>query len=419
MANEVAVSVIIPIYNMGQYIENAITSIENQTLQKKEIIIIDDGSTDLSSSIIERCAQNYSNIKILRQNNKGAGEARNLGIQKARGEYVCFLDADDFYVSNDVLEYLYKLAKEKDCYICGGTSYDYVDGKIRKNGMRKERRFFKDEYIQKEKYPGIAGYCAFIFQKKFLIENQIFFPIYRRGQDTPFFVKAIACAGKAYCSKKPIYVYRKQHKKVVFDEEKALGIAGSYRDVFKIAIDNDMREVEKSVREELRGELGALIYRYIYLGSEDMYKIVKDFNRFANNKYEKNIFPEKKEIEKYVKDNEILKNEFIQKLRNLDQVYVFGAGVVGRKVVVFLKENHINVDGILVSDISQNSLMIEDIPVKQVDQIEFNDLNYVVIIATFWFLHDEIISALHEKRITNLYIIDLCRFFLWQCHIEH
>ena len=76
---------------------------------------------------------------IIKQNHKGAGAARNCGIQRAQGEYVCFLDADDFYASDDALEYLYRLAKRENAIICGGSSADYVDGIIRTEGLRKEQ----------------------------------------------------------------------------------------------------------------------------------------------------------------------------------------------------------------------------------------------------------------------------------------
>ena len=422
---KIDISIIIPIYNMEKYIENAIKSVEEQTIKDKEIIIIDDGSTDSSSAIIEKCIQNYSNVKILRQNNKGAGEARNLGIMNAIGEFVCFLDADDFYASNDVLEYLYKLAKAKSSYICGGSSGDYINGKISFEGIRKERRFLNDEYIQKENYPGITGYWAFIFQKEFLIKNKVFFPEYRRGQDAPFFIKAIAYAGKVYCSKKKIYIYRKQHKQIFFDEEKALDIAKSYRDVFEIAIENNMNKIQDVIREDFKGELGALIYKYVYQGSKEMNEIVKDCNRLANYKcmnkklIKQNILLEKDDIYRFVEDNDNVKKELINKLKKLENVYVFGAGIIGKKVVAFLRRNQINIDCILVSDVSKNCLIIGDVLVKQIDEIEIQSKNYIVIIATFWYLHKEIIAFLQERGIKNFYAMDLCRFFLWQVEIVH
>ena len=75
------------------------------------------------------------------------------------------------------LEYLYELAKCKKALICGGSSCDYINGIMKREGIRKERNFIENQYVKKEDYPGIAGYWAFIFQKEFLLKNNIFFPI--------------------------------------------------------------------------------------------------------------------------------------------------------------------------------------------------------------------------------------------------
>lgn len=84
-------SVIMPVYNKEKWIENTLHSVINQTFFDSEIIIIDDGSTDSSLEIVEKCDR----IKVLKQKNKGASAARNVGIDTARGKYIIMLDADD------------------------------------------------------------------------------------------------------------------------------------------------------------------------------------------------------------------------------------------------------------------------------------------------------------------------------------
>ena len=98
--NSPKVSVIIPVYNAEQFLEKCITSITGQTLQDIEIICVDDGSPDNSLQILKQLQEKDSRIVVLSQENGGAGAARNNGLRHARGEYLSFLDADDFFEPN-------------------------------------------------------------------------------------------------------------------------------------------------------------------------------------------------------------------------------------------------------------------------------------------------------------------------------
>jgi glycosyltransferase involved in cell wall biosynthesis len=89
------ISVVIPLYNKGEYIKRALTSVLNQTCRVLEIIVVDDGSTDEGLERVERLARANSTIRIIRQENKGPGAARNAGLHIAEGKYIAFLDADD------------------------------------------------------------------------------------------------------------------------------------------------------------------------------------------------------------------------------------------------------------------------------------------------------------------------------------
>ncbi|MBZ9570774.1 glycosyltransferase [Methanobrevibacter sp. TMH8] len=109
----IKVSVIIPVYNVGDYLEKCLDSVINQTLSDIEIICVNDGSTDNSPKILDRYAKLNSNIKVINKENGGAGSARNLGILHANGEYVGFVDGDD-WISKDMYEKLYKNAQRYD-----------------------------------------------------------------------------------------------------------------------------------------------------------------------------------------------------------------------------------------------------------------------------------------------------------------
>ena len=107
------VSIIVPVYNVEQYLEKCLNSLVNQTIKDFEIIIVNDGTKDSSQKIIDKYAKNYSFIKSYIKENGGLSSARNYGIKKATGEYLAFVDSDD-YVTEDMYEKMYQKAKEKD-----------------------------------------------------------------------------------------------------------------------------------------------------------------------------------------------------------------------------------------------------------------------------------------------------------------
>ena len=117
----IKVSIIIPVYNDEEYLKECLNSVCAQTLKEKEIVCINDGSTDGSLSILENYAESYDNIVVISQANLGVGSARNVGINAARGDFIAFMDADDYYPSEDVLECLYRNAIAKGVLICGGS----------------------------------------------------------------------------------------------------------------------------------------------------------------------------------------------------------------------------------------------------------------------------------------------------------
>lgn len=105
------ISIIIPVYNSEKYLKKCLDSVLNQTIDDFEVICIDDGSTDGSLSILQKYAQEYNNLRVLSQSNQGQGKARNFAISQANGEYIGFVDSDD-YVDWDYFEKLYSTAKE-------------------------------------------------------------------------------------------------------------------------------------------------------------------------------------------------------------------------------------------------------------------------------------------------------------------
>ncbi|MGR5906428.1 glycosyltransferase family 2 protein [Bacillus paranthracis] len=118
---KIKLSVIITNYNKEQYIAQCLQSVIEQTLKGIEIIVVDDGSTDNSMRVLERYEKQHNNLKVYRQQNAGVSAARNTGLQKANGEYVTFLDADD---------YVHLAGYEKMYEVASGNNADMVIANI-------------------------------------------------------------------------------------------------------------------------------------------------------------------------------------------------------------------------------------------------------------------------------------------------
>lgn len=129
--NKELISFIIPIYNSEKYIGKCLSSIVNQTYKNIEIIIVDDGSTDASYSLCKEYEKNDKRIKLIKQSNKGQSSARNKGISYASGEWITFVDSDD-WIKHDLCEkVLQYLSKENDIIFFG--YYDFVNGQESRN----------------------------------------------------------------------------------------------------------------------------------------------------------------------------------------------------------------------------------------------------------------------------------------------
>ena len=128
----VKVSVIVPCYNVEQYIEECVRSLCGQTLEEIEIICVDDGSSDSTPALLDELAADDSRVIVLHQENGGAGAARNAGLELARGEYLSVLDSDDLY-NEKMLEaaYVKALLTDSDVVMFRSSQYLQQEGKYR------------------------------------------------------------------------------------------------------------------------------------------------------------------------------------------------------------------------------------------------------------------------------------------------
>lgn len=281
MLQKPKISVIVPVFNAEEFIDETLESIRNQSLGNIEIICVDDGSTDSTYEKIIHTAQFDDRFLIYTQENQGSGIARNYALKNASGEYIVFMDGDDFYPDEYTLEYLYNKTQETECKICGGSCMAYAGGEIIEG---PEYYLFQEEreWDYKE-YQLAYGYTRYIYKREFLIKNKIFFPTYRRFQDPPFFVKAMIKAEKFYAFERPVYIYRKQHKQVIWDSEKCMNVLNGCKDILLMAQEVKLELLWQSIANKINEEYNTVIFSEIRKGNRDVLNKFMEIAELVNN----------------------------------------------------------------------------------------------------------------------------------------
>lgn len=236
----VKISVIIPVYNMKKKLKRCLENVLSQTIDDIEVICINDGSTDGSDRIIAGFVQKDKRVKQINQKNQGSGPARNAGIIAAQGEYISFMDADDFYYDESALEKMYKKAIANNALICGGKFIDGRDNSIRFFGSMGRDIVFKDRFIKFEDFQNIFGYQSYIYQTEFVKVNKIFFKPYRRYQDPPWMLEAMIKAKEFYSTDIDFYVYFPSSINPKWEKEKFVHILSGLMDVVQMSGENGL-----------------------------------------------------------------------------------------------------------------------------------------------------------------------------------
>lgn len=195
-----------PVYNDADLLDKSIKSFLNQSLDDIELICVNDGSKDNSLEILKAFSKKYDSIRVLSQNNQGSGKARNYGIHEAKGEYIGFLDADDFFIDKEALEKLYNVAIENDALFVSGNIKLVDDNN--KFSEFKDLDYFTDYCeILPEEYGIPWSFYKNIYKTSFILENKIEFPDLLRGQDPVFLAEILAKIDKVYAVPTDFYAY--------------------------------------------------------------------------------------------------------------------------------------------------------------------------------------------------------------------
>lgn len=214
------ISVIIPVYNAYPYIKRCLETVLNQLGVSLEIIIIDDASTDESLSVVQDFADKDKRIIFIKNNQRlGAGISRNIAMDLAKGKFIAFIDADDFYPNEKTLNLLFKNAENQGALVCGGSLYKFDSKKEEILKEVQDQYWVENGYVNYADYQHDGGFYRFIYEREFLNKQQLRFKGLSRFQDAEFFVRAMIIAQKFYVLKDCTYIYRINHKKVPWNYE--------------------------------------------------------------------------------------------------------------------------------------------------------------------------------------------------------
>lgn len=210
---ETAISVIVPIYRVEKFLPQCIESVLNQTFTDFELILVDDGSPDRCPAICDEAAERDARVRVIHQANAGLSAARNAGIEIAHGEWLGFVDSDD-YIAPQFYEKLYQTAQrtDADCVMCSVQNVDEsgkpIDSALMrmadevKTGREVLRKIGRDDVT-----PYLTAWNKLYRRKLF---NTLRYPAGRQNEDVFVFAELFCQVQRAACVAEPLYFYRKR-----------------------------------------------------------------------------------------------------------------------------------------------------------------------------------------------------------------
>ncbi len=273
--SKVKVSVILPIYNQEKYLDKALNSLEKQSLKDAEFICINDGSTDNSLNILQTHAKKDSRIKIINQKNQGTGRSRNNGLKVAIGEYIAFLDPDD-WLEKDALESLYNKSKNQNCDMVIFNFRRLDDKGKYLSQFDLKKRFQKYYNIREEENftwrnikPRVLGGTYPVawnkfYKTDFVKQNKLHFAKSNLAEDHVFVFGATLNAKNIGYLDKCLYNY------VVHDNSATKERSDKYLCIFR-SIDSVINMIKKlGLSEELKKEINGYVIRFLSYHSKQI-----------------------------------------------------------------------------------------------------------------------------------------------------
>lgn len=413
----VKISVIMPVYNCEQFLEESINSVLNQTLQEWELLCVDDGSTDNSLEILKEYQQRDKRIKVYAQENQGAGVARNLALEYAQGEYVAFLDADDYYYDAEALEEMYHKCEVYKTGACGSVIKLYRNGVIAEDsGFKQVRNALREkDILDYQDFQLDYGYYGFIYKLKILKQNHIFFPPYRRFQDPPFFVKAMHKIERFSFIEKSLYCYRTPTVAVRFNYIKTLGLLKGLIENLEYSVSNNLELLFARTLQRIEVEYSNIICHNISGNSTEMLELLLKANQIVKNFLKKEdyvIVPLQNIFNSVVKSEQFAKSELLRKMNECEKIYIYGAGNATKDFCRYLEKQGLKekVVSIIVTSKEGNPEEVDGIPVISINKYQYTEGDLVLITVTSIY-RAEIMQKLEELQMKRYEAVDVGMFF--------
>jgi glycosyltransferase involved in cell wall biosynthesis len=213
------ISVIIPVYNVEKYLEQCVESILSQAFNDYEVILVDDGSTDNSGSICDLYSDKYDQIKTIHKENGGLSDARNVGLQHATGEFILFIDADDYIFKDSLAAINISIEEMPDVDVVFLEAVKvFEDGSTIPLGDGYQKESIKDKtheeviaHLSKlPKFPGSA--CTKLIRRSLIYDNNLYFQKGLLAEDIDWTVRLLLTAQKYNYCQKDYYYYRQNRE---------------------------------------------------------------------------------------------------------------------------------------------------------------------------------------------------------------
>lgn len=212
--SEPLISVIVPVYNVEEYLKRSVDSIINQTYINLEIILVNDGSTDNSLEICDAYASIDHRIVVINKKNGGLSDARNAALDIAKGEYITYVDSDD-YIAKDYIEYLYCLLKENNADISMCACKKVYEGEELDECREKVECFSSKEALESLLYQKKFTACAYCKLYKRNMFEQIRYPKGMHYEDLAIIYKLLDVASRVVIGKKQKYYYYQRFNSIM------------------------------------------------------------------------------------------------------------------------------------------------------------------------------------------------------------
>ncbi len=271
------ISIIVPVYNVEKYVEQCLESLIDQTYSNIEIIAVDDGSKDNSKKVVQNLMKKDKRIKYFYKENGGLSSARNYGINKSKGEYLLFIDSDDF-VDYDMVEKMYEKAKKtKAEVVISPVTYIY------ENSVKKDKNAGESQFDSSlNDNPKLLRYinciaCNKLFKKSLFIDNKVTFPEGMYFEDTATIFPLVLLANKISLVNIPFYNYRVNREGSITSK-----VSKRNSDILlscKIALDfykehTDNKEIVTELEKVCLSYIGS---RYHLLYTAKNYEVANDY----------------------------------------------------------------------------------------------------------------------------------------------